>query len=76
MSRTLLGVVAAVLVVVVVLTLYATGPSKRAGRTRCPATTVTAAIAVCVLSPDGKRAYVAVRTNAWERFRGAITGTP
>jgi hypothetical protein len=59
----------------VVLTLYATGPSRKAGNTVCPAaSSPTAAAAFCILR--GKRAYVAERTNAWQRFKGAITGNP
>jgi hypothetical protein len=33
-------------------------------------------VSVCVLSADGKRAWIKQRTNVWERFKGAITGNP
>jgi hypothetical protein len=71
--KTLIGLVAAVLVVAVVLTLYATGPSRRASRFECTPQATNAG-AFCVT--NGKRAYIAERTNAWERFKGAITGKP
>jgi hypothetical protein len=76
LAKTLTGLVATVLVVAVVLTLYATGPSRKATHKRCAATTVPAAVAFCIVSPDGEHAWVAKRTNAWERFKGAITGNP
>jgi hypothetical protein len=75
LPKTLIGLVAAVLVVAVVLRLYATGPSRKAGKTVYPASSnPTAAAAFCIVR--GNRAYLAQRTNAWQRFKGAITGNP
>jgi hypothetical protein len=73
-----LGVVA--VVVAVLLTLYASGPSIKPSSKVCRlgpnavADALLAAGSVCVV--HGNRAYFAKRTNAWERFKGAITGTP
>jgi hypothetical protein len=37
LTKTLIGFVATVLIVAIVLTLYVTGPSRKAGNTICPA---------------------------------------
>jgi hypothetical protein len=76
LAKTLIGLVAAVLVVTVVLTLYATGPSRKASHTGCAATTPTTLVGLCIVDSTGKQAWFARRTNAWERFKGAITGKP
>ena len=56
LTKTLIGLVAAVLVVAIVLTLYATGPSRKASTKRCqfsPSSAVANAIiagdSLCVL---------------------------
>lgn len=76
MTKTLIGLVVAVLLVAAVLTLYATGPSRKASHTRCTAATPTTFVGLCIVDPDGKHAWLARRTNAWQRFKGAITGNP
>jgi hypothetical protein len=75
MVRSLLGAGTATLVIAVVLLLYATGPSRTASSKRCPVAGGTAAAAFCFADSNG-HILLARRTNAWERFKGAVTGTP
>jgi hypothetical protein len=68
------------LIVAVLLTVYATGPSTKASGKVCNlgpnaiADAIFAAGRICVL--HGHHAYFTERTNAWERLKGAITGSP
>jgi hypothetical protein len=74
--RSLLGTGAATLVIAaLVLTLYASGPSQTASSKQCPATNPTAVAAFCFADRNG-HIRLARRTNAWERFKGALTGRP
>jgi hypothetical protein len=73
--RLLLGTAIAAFAVAILLTLYACGPSERASSKRCPAASPTAAAAFCVADSNG-HVRLAERTNAWQRFKGAITGSP
>jgi hypothetical protein len=73
--RSLVGAGTATLVLAVLLTLYASGPSQTGSSKRCPATDPTAAAAFCVADDNG-HIRLARRTNAWERFKGAVTGKP
>ena len=70
----IIGAGTATLIVVVLLTIYATGPSRTGSGKRCPTRAVTAATA-CFVDSNG-HVTLARRTNAWERFKGAVTGTP
>jgi hypothetical protein len=67
----IIGAGAATLIFVVLLTFYATGPSRTGSGKRCP----TTAVAFCFVDSNG-HVTLARRTNAWERFKGAVTGTP
>ena len=69
------GFWAAMLVVAVLLTLYATGPSRTGSGKQCPAANAPAAAAFCFANSNG-HVVLARRTNAWERFKGALTGNP
>jgi hypothetical protein len=71
----LLGTATATLVVALLLTLYATGPSEKASSKRCPATSPTTVAAFCLTDSNG-HVRLAHRTNVWERFKGGVTGTP
>jgi hypothetical protein len=73
--RSLLGTGTATVVIALLLTLYASGPSQTASSKRCPATNPTAAAAFCFADSNG-HLRLARRTNAWERFKGAVTGKP
>jgi hypothetical protein len=78
-QKTLIGLVAtfATLVVAVVLALYLSGPSWKASGKLCPI--LSGAVIMsnqCVLDAPNRRFVVPERTNAWERFKGAITGNP
>jgi hypothetical protein len=77
LTKTLIGLVAAVLVVAVVLTLYATGPTWKATDKTCRTAFAAPSIAAkaCTFRSDGTPVAVK-RTNAWQRFKGAITGNP
>jgi hypothetical protein len=79
MTKSTIAGIATVLVVAVVLTLYATGPSWKASTRVCTlgANPIANAIGVssyCIFR--GGKVYIARPTNAWERFKGAITGSP
>ena len=77
MTRTTIAVVTTVLVVATVLTVYATGPSRKASNRLCLDGSPPQVVAVyCTVDPNKDRFVVAERTNAWERFKGAITGKP
>ena len=73
--RSWLGAGTATLVVVLLLTLYASGPSQTGSSKRCPAKDPAAAAAFCFADSNG-HIRLARRTNAWERFKGALTGSP
>lgn len=73
--RSLLGAGTATFVIALLVSLYASGPSQKASSKRCPATNPTAAAAFCFADSNG-HIRLARRTNAWERFKGAVTGTP
>ena len=72
--KTLVGLVSAGLVVAVILALYLSGPSVEASGATCRATTVASTF--CMRKPGTDRFVYVKRTNAWERFKGAITGNP
>jgi hypothetical protein len=66
---------AVMLAVAVLLTFYATGPSRTGSGKQCPTANATAAGAFCFANSNG-HIVLARRTNAWERFKGALTGNP
>ena len=75
--RTVIGVTTGTLVVAVVLALYLSGPSWKATGERCPI--LSGAVITsnqCVIDAPNRRFVVLERTNAWQRFKGAITGKP
>ena len=71
----LLATAIAAFAAAVLLALYASGPSEHATGKRCPAASATAAAAFCLPDSNG-HLRLAQRTNAWERFKGAVTGKP
>jgi hypothetical protein len=71
----IVGFAAATLVAAVLLTFYATGPSRTASGKRCPTPDATAAATFCLVNNNG-HLVLARRTNAWERFKGSLTGNP
>jgi hypothetical protein len=73
--RWLPATITAAFVVAVLLTLYATGPSETASSKACPTASPTTAAAFCTTDING-HVRLARRTNAWERFKRAVTGRP
>jgi hypothetical protein len=69
-----------VFVFVTVAILYAAGPSKKATDSPCAVVSVSEPVAaeLCVANPKHPERIpvYAQRTNAWERFKGAVTGNP
>ena len=74
--KTLVGLVSAGLVVAVILALYLSGPSVKASGAPCRSNTAETAATFCIRTPGTDRLAYTKRTNAWERFKGAITGNP
>jgi hypothetical protein len=79
--KTVIGLVTAVLVVAVLLAFYLSGPSRKMSTQRCTpqqmGRDIRAYIAFCAPTKHGVGEWQYVqRTNAWERFKGAITGSP
>jgi hypothetical protein len=76
--KTLVGLVSAGLVVAVILALYLSGPSVKASGARCRLDSSFGPLQakVCIRKPGTDHFRYVQRTNAWERFKGAITGNP
>jgi hypothetical protein len=83
-SRTVIGLVMGVLLFVTVATLYATGPGTKLVACEGFSSLPSNLNGGNLLRPAGLRTSngnaagtcVYQRTNAWERLKGAITGSP
>jgi hypothetical protein len=76
--KALVGLVSSGLVVAVVLAVYLSGPSVKASGAYCRLDSSFGALQakVCIRQPGTDHFVYVQRTNAWERFKGAITGNP